>query len=291
MKQKKLIIKEWKDYLFLMIGTTLMAWVINSIYDPISLVTGGFSGIAIIVKEVTNGIWKEGIPLWVTNLCLNIPLFIVGAYIKGWRFLKKTAFATCWMSVALYALPKIPLMTDDLILASIFGGVVTGIGIGMVLLARATTGGTDMLAAIIQHYYKHYTIAQILQILDAIVVIIGAFIFGLNKALYAIIAIYLVSRISDSIIEGLKFSKLAYIISDEYEEISKQIMEQLNRGATGLEATGMYSQTHKKVLICVVSKKEIVQVREIVQRIDRNAFFIVNDAREVFGEGFLDNNF
>ena len=137
---------------------------------------------------------------------------------------------------------------------------------------------------------KHYSIAQILQVLDGAIVILGAFVFGLNKALYAIISIFLVSKISDSLIEGLKFSKLAYIISDKYQEIAQVVMNELKRGATGLKATGMYSKADKKVLFCVVSKKEIVQLKEIVHTIDSEAFLIVSDVREVFGEGFIESN-
>ena len=280
----------WADYLLIIIGTTLMSVAIKCIFDPINLVTGGVSGIAIVVRGLTENIIKGGIPLWLTNIILNVPLFLISIKIKGWHFVKKTAVATVWMSIALYILPEIHLMTEDMVLASIFGGVITGVGIGMVFLARATTGGTDMLAAVIQHYLKHYSIAQILQVLDGAIVILGAFVFGLNKALYAIISIFLVSKISDSLIEGLKFSKLAYIISDKYQEIAQIVMDEMERGATGLKATGMYSKADKKVLFCVVSKKEIVQLKEIVHTIDSEAFLIVSDVREVFGEGFIENN-
>ncbi len=278
------------DYLIIMLGVILMSFAIKSIYDPISMVTGGFSGISIIVKDITAGRVEGGIPLWFTNLALNIPMFFVSGKIKGRKFIGRTIFATLFMSLALYVLPDIKIMTDDLVLASIFGGVITGLGMGMVLWARATTGGTDMLATIIQHYYKHYSIAQILQILDALIVLAGAFIFGLNKALYAIIAIYLVSQVSDGILEGLKFSKLAYIISDHSDEIAAVIMEGLDRGVTGLYAQGMYTSKDKKVLICVVSKKEIVQLKDLTATVDPNAFVIVSDVREVFGEGFIEYN-
>lgn len=270
------------DYLLMTVGTCLMAVAINSIYDPIELVTGGFTGIAIIVKALIN------IPLWLTNLILNIPVFLVGVKIKGFRFIARTLFATIALSVWLYVIPVINITTNDYILASIFGGVICGIGVGMVFLARATTGGTDMVAAFIQHYYRHYTIAQILQVIDAVIVLAGAFVFGLNKALYAIISIFVVSQVTDGIIEGLKFSKLAYIITDKHNEVAKAIMSMLDRGATGLNATGMYSSSEKKVLLCVVSKKEIVQVKEIVTKIDPGAFVIVSDAREVLGEGFIE---
>ncbi|PXV90141.1 uncharacterized membrane-anchored protein YitT (DUF2179 family) [Lachnotalea glycerini] len=262
-----------------------MAVAINSIYDPISMVTGGFTGIAIIVKAYSN------IPLWLTNIMLNIPVFLIGARIKGFRFIARTLYSTAALSIWLYVLPTMNIMTEDYILAAIFGGVISGIGIGMVFLARATTGGTDMVAAFLQHYLKHYSIAQILQLIDALVVLAGAYIFGLNRALYAIISIFVVSQVTDGIIEGLKFSKLAYIITNHQDEVANAIMTVMERGATGLHATGMYSSLEKKVIMCVVSKKEIVQVKEIVTQIDPNAFVIVSDVREVLGEGFMEYKF
>jgi uncharacterized membrane-anchored protein YitT (DUF2179 family) len=270
------------DFLLMTIGTCLMAVAINSIYDPITMVTGGFTGIAIIVKAYSNT------PLWLTNVMLNIPVFLIGFKIKGFKFIARTLYSTIALSAWLYVLPVMDIMTDDYILTAIFGGVISGVGIGMVFLARSTTGGTDMVAAFIQHYFKHYSIAQILQVIDAAVVIAGAYIFGLNKALYAIISIFVISQVTDGIIEGLKFSKLAYIITDHHEEVAGAIMTTLDRGATGLKATGMYSSNEKKVLMCVVSKKEIVQVKEIVTKIDHSAFVIVSDVREVLGEGFIE---
>ena len=280
----------WMDYILIMAGTSLMALAIKGIFDPVSLVTGGFSGIAIIVKNITEGIIEGGIPLWLTNLFLNIPLFVVAIKVKGWRYIAKTIFATIWLSVALWYMPEKNLMPDDIFLASVFGGVISGLGIGLVLMANATTGGTDTMAAIIQHFIRHYSIAQIMQVLDGVIVLAGAWVFGINRALYAIICIYLVSKVSDGILEGLKFSKLAYIISEHYEEIAKQIMKELDRGATGLDAIGMYSGEKKEVLFCVVSKKEIVKVKDIVRRIDADAFMIVSDVREVFGEGFIEEH-
>ncbi|MBU9738747.1 YitT family protein [Diplocloster agilis] len=278
----------WVDYLLILAGTGLMAVAINVIYDPNGLVTGGFTGIAIIAKEMTGTLLKGGIPLWLTNLCLNIPVFLLAAKIKGIRYIGRTLFATVALSAWLYVIPVFSLMIDDLVLASLFGGVISGIGMGLVFLARATTGGTDMVAALIQHYLPHYTIAQIMQVVDALVVLVGAYVFGISKALYAVIAIFVVSRMSDGIIEGLKFSKAAFIITEHQKEVSDMIMSELDRGLTGVPAKGMYSGADKLMLFCVVSKKEIVQLKQIVVKTDPNAFVIVTDAREVLGEGFLE---
>ena len=145
-----------------------------------------------------------------------------------------------------------------------------------------------MLAALIQRKLRHYSIAQIMQVLDGMVVLLGAMVFGIRYALYALIAIYATAKVSDGILEGLKFSKQAYIISDRYQEIARAIMTRMHRGVTALDGVGMYSGQGKKVLFCVVSKKEIVTIREIVAEFDRKAFLIVTDVREVFGEGFIE---
>lgn len=280
--------KSWMAWLMILTGTCLVAVAIKCIFDPANLVTGGFTGISIIVKELTDGLVEGGIPLWLTNLALNVPLFLIAWGVKGKKFIGRTAVATFLLSAWLYVIPEINLVAGDYILAAVFGGVAAGAGMGLILLARATTGGTDMVAALIQLKLKHYSIAQIMQILDGIIVLMGLFIFGVQRALYAIVAIFIATKVTDALLEGLKFSKAAFIITDRYEEVSRVIMEELNRGITGLQAKGMYSGEEKCMLYCVVSKKEIVALKELVLGIDRNAFVIVTDAREVLGEGFLE---
>lgn len=279
--------KVW-DYVLLFIGTGLVAASIQCIYDPISLVTGGFTGLAIIVKEVTLGAFPGGVPLWFTNLMLNVPVFLVALKVKGKRFIGRTLIGTFLLSAWLYLIPSVDLTQGDYILAAVFGGLIGGIGMGLVLLAKATTGGTDMVATLIQHYVRHYSIVQIMQILDGIIVLCGFYVFGIRAAMYAMVAIFITSKVSDTLMEGLKFSKAAYIITDQYELVAKKILEDLERGVTGLKAKGMYSGADKCMLYCVVSQKEIVQVKEIVAEVDPNAFVIVSDAREVLGEGFLE---
>lgn len=275
-------------FLLIIVGTAGVAFAVQCMYDPCGLVTGGFSGIAIIIKSLTEHIIPGGVPLWLTNLLLNIPVFTV-AYIKmGKRFIGRTLFGTVMLSVWLYILPVIDLTQGDMLLVALFGGVFSGAGMGMVLRANATTGGTDMVAALIQLKIRHYNVAQIMQILDGAIVILGFFVFGLRPSLYAIVAIFVTTKVSDAILEGFKYSKAAYIITDKYEEVAKVLMEELDRGATGLKATGMYTGKDRCVLYCVVSKKQIVTLKEIVVNIDPKAFVIVSDVREVLGEGFLD---
>lgn len=277
------------DYLFIFMGTGIMALAIQCIFEPIGLVTGGFSGIAIIIRKMTAGIVEGGVPLWLTNLALNVPVFIAALIIKGRKFLGRTVIGTVLLSFWLYVIPQVDLTQGDYMLSAVFGGVITGIGIGFVLLAKATTGGTDMVSALIQKYVRHYSVVHILQVIDGMVVLAGLYVFGLKPALYAIVAIFITSKVSDALMEGMKYSKAAFIITDYYKEIADAIMTQLDRGLTGLDATGMYSGDKKTVLYCVVSKKEIVELKDIVAKIDPKAFVIVTDAREVFGEGFLEN--
>lgn len=271
------------DYILMILGSFIMGFAIKNIYDPAGLVTGGVSGLAIILKD------QIGIPLWCTNTALNIPLFLASLKLKGWRFLKRTFVATAALSVSLYVIPEIGLIPrDDMLLTALFGGLISGVGTGMVFLAQSTTGGTDMLAALIQKKMPYYTISQIMQVLDALIVLTGAAVFGIQRALYALIAIYGLARVSDGMIEGLKFSKMVFIISERNQEIAHRIMTEMSRGVTGLNARGMYSGKARDMLCCVVSKKEISQLKEIVGDLDRRAFVIVSDVREVLGEGFIE---
>lgn len=173
-------------------------------------------------------------------------------------------------------------------LSALYGGVITGVGIGLVFVAQATTGGTDLIAAIIQHFWKHYSIADIMQVLDALIVLAGVYMFGISMALYAIIAIYLVSKVSDGIIEGLKFSKAAFVITGRPDVLAEVLMKEMGRGVTGIPAKGMYSGRDRNMLLCVVSRKQIVQLKELVMQTDPQAFVIVTDVREVLGEGFIE---
>ena len=283
------------DYVLIIVGTGLVGFSIQCIFDPAGLVLGGFSGIAIIVKAVTESLIPGGIPLWVTNIMLNIPVFLLALKIKGWRFIGRTLFGTVMLSVWLYLIPAVNMIIDnmgqnDYILAAVFGGLFAGAGAGMVLLAKATTGGTDMVAALIHHKLKHHSIAKIIQILDGFVVLCGLYVFGMHATLYAVIAIFVTAKTTDILMEGFKFSKAVFIVSDQYQVVADRIMEEMERGVTGLKATGMYSRSDKCMLYCVVSPKEVVQVKEIVAVADPHAFVTVSDAREVLGEGFLEYN-
>lgn len=278
-----------RPFLLIAVGTLLMSIAYISVYDSASMVTGGFTGIAIIVKHQSTFLVEGGIPLWVTTIVLNLPVFLIAFVVKGKHFVGRTLFATIFLTMYLAILPKFSLTKTDLLLSAVFGGVFNGTGIAMVLLSYSTTGGTDLIASIIQHYIKHYSIARIMQILDGAIVILGAFIFGIQKSLYAVIAIYVTTLVSDRVIDGLKFAKGIYVISEKYEQISQSIMDEIGRGVTILKGTGKYSNKERPVIFCVVSKKQSIEVKRITQDLDPKAFIIVNDVREVMGEGFVKN--
>ena len=156
-------------------------------------------------------------------------------------------------------------------------------------LGKGTTGGTDMVAVLIQHFVKHMSVARIMQLVDALIVAAGAFVFGPKNALYAIVAIFIVAKVTDGLLEGMNYAKAVYIISDHAEELSKELMSELDRGATGIPVKGMYQGKDRMMLFCIIGKKQIVRLKEIVVKTDPGAFLIVTDAREVLGEGFIEN--
>ena len=277
----------WKDIIYILAGTFLMSLGINLAFDPMGLVCGGVTGLAIVVKHLTTVFWEGGLPVWLTNLLFNGPLFAIALIKKGKKYIAKTMFATVMLSVWIYLVPVYQLF-DEYVLATLFGGVMTGAGIGLVFARMATTGGTDLLSAIIHDRIKHFSIPQLLAVIDGAIVVLGAVVFGVENAMYAICVVYLCSKISDGMLQGLKFAKMAHIISDKAEEIAEVVLRDVDRGATGVKVQGMYSKEEKKMLICVVTKKEIVELIDIVHKIDPTAFVIVNDVHEVMGEGFIE---
>lgn len=274
------------SYLMIIIGTGILAFGVQCFYDQVGLVTGGFSGLAIVIKYLSAHWIEGGIPLWLTNIALNVPVFILSYFLKGKKFIGKTLFGTVMLSVWLYIIPLADMAEGDFMIASIFGGVCAGAGIGFVIKEGATTGGTDMVSALVQLKFRHYSIVQILQVIDGAVVVLGLFVFGMRATLYAIIGIVVQTKVADLIVEGFNYSKAAYIISDKHEIVAEKILKDLDRGLTGLEARGMYTGTDKRVLMCILSQKQLVNLKNLVNDVDPSAFVIVSDVREVLGEGF-----
>jgi uncharacterized membrane-anchored protein YitT (DUF2179 family) len=275
-------------YMTIIVGSVLMAAAVNFIYEPLGLVTGGLAGLAIVVKEITGFISEGGFPVWLFTVITNIPLFIISIKLLGIKTMLNVFIGTSSYILALMVIPIYDFQFNDMLLSSVIGGTITGIGLGMVFSYSASTGGTDLLATLIQRFKRHLSVPVVLIFIDGAVIAIGALVFGLGNALYAIISVFIAAKVSDGILEGLKFAKMAYIISDEYNEIAKAIMTSLDRGVTGISSTGMFSNRDRKMLFCVVSKKEIVKITEIAKQIDPNSFVIVNDVREVMGEGFIE---
>lgn len=280
---------KFTNYIMMIIGTVFIAMAVNLVYEPLGMITGGVTGIGIVIKHFTEPFIDGGIPVWLTNIVLNVPLFIAAFIIKGGKFLKKTFVGSISLTIALYFIPITNIVGDEFFLAAVFGGVFTGIGLGMVIASPGSTGGTDLLGLIIHHFSPHLNISVIINTIDGVIVLAGALVFGVEITLYALVALYITAKFSDNILEGLKFAKIAYIISDSYEEIAQKVIIEMDRGITGISSKGMYTNDEKNMLFCVVSKKEITQLINIVSQIDEKAFVIVSDAREVMGEGFIEN--
>ncbi len=290
MQERKIDIKkEVQETLRIILGTIFMALAVNFVFEPIGMVTGGVSGLSIVIKELSLS-WDFGpIPVWLSNFVINIPIFLFAMRVKGKRYIGKTLFANLCFTLALMLIPQMEIAQKDYLLAAVVGSVLNGFGLGLIFANGYSTGGTDLLSAIIHHYVPYYPVGNILFMLDSLVILAGAYLFGVYVAVYAVIAVYLSAKIMDTIIEGGKFAKLAYIISDHHEEIGKEIMENIGRGVTALDCSGMYTGKEKKALMCVVNKKEIIKVSEIAKKYDKKAFVIISDVREVLGEGFVEN--
>lgn len=279
-----------KECLLIIVGTTLLALGVNWFLEPIGLVTGGISGTAIIVKEVSQMTIGFGIPLWLTNITLNLPLFLISIRQRGFKFAQKSLYSVIWLSFALWFTGYLPnpfVVHNDLLLPALFGGVFLGGGIGLVIRSGGTTGGTDMLASIIKFNHTKFPISKLMLGIDGTIILCGCFIFGQEKAMYAIISVIITSKVISNIIEGVDYAKAVFIISDQNHIISKEIMEKIPRGVTGLKATGMYSKENKEMLYVVVSQKEVSKLRELVQLHDPKAFMTIAEVKEVLGEGFI----
>lgn len=288
MKQSASDKEGWKDFAVIAAGTVCMALAVNIVYEPLGMVTGGISGLSIILRRLAGVRLGAAVPVWLFNLLLNIPIFLVALRIKGKRYMKMTLFANLCFTAALFLIPVSALHQKDFVLAAAAGGVLTGMGLGLVFSRGYSTGGTDLLGAVIHHFFPYYPVGQILFVLDCVIIAAGACVFGVRPAAYAALAVYLTTHLMDTIVAGGNSAKLAYIISDHYEEIGRTILSQVGRGITVLDGTGMYTGKAKKTLMCVVDHKQISSVCHIARNVDKKAFVIISDIREVQGEGFVE---
>lgn len=269
------------QFMQIAIGTALVAVSTSLFLLPNQLSSGGFSGIATIVYYLLE------IPLGTTILVLNIPLFVISLIKNGKHFFINTIAGTAGLSIFLNIFEKLKPITTDRFLACIYGGIIAGIGTAIILKANASTGGTDLLTQIIKAYKPNIRISNLLVILDTIIVITNVIFFKeLEIGLYSAITIYIMGKMLDIFFEGIDFAKMVYIVSPKNEEISRQIGEKIKRGSTALYGKGMYKKKDRDVLFCVASRNEVREIRKIVRDIDRNAFIVITNVREVFGEGF-----
>lgn len=268
------------------LGTALMAFAINQIFAPADMVTGGVSGLAIVLEEALLRSVDIHVPIWVFNVLLNIPLFIVGFRGLGWNAMKRTLVGTVALTAFLAVIPEKSIGLGDSLLTAVFGGVISGVGIGLVFSANGSTGGTDLLAVFLTKKFRTLKVTQLLLILDGIIVLTGAWMFGLTTALYTVIAIYTVSVTSDRVLKGLYDAMAVFVISKDSRKISASIMEKLERGVTRIKVIGGYSGEEKEMLFCVIAKRQLPQVKDIIAETDPKAFVTVTEANEVLGEGF-----
>ncbi len=277
-----------KDACVIFIGSTIMSIAVKYVFDPSGLVTGGVSGLAIVLKYITQGMYPGGIPLWLSNVVLNVPVFLFAIYTEGPRSIIRTGLSWVIMSVELAILPEYDLLPDNLFLVALYGGVLFGVGTGILLSARATSGGTDLLGKSLHTYFRFVSMGRIIEILDGIVVVLGALIFPIEHTLYAIISVYAMGRMTDMLLDRGKKAKIALIISPMYKEISDQILNDMDRGVTGIKGTGMFSGDEKNVLICVCRNRDLPDLKDIVKEHDKKAFFVVGTISEAMGEGFME---
>ncbi|MCK9221470.1 MAG: YitT family protein [Limnochordia bacterium] len=247
---------------------------------PNRIAAGGVSGLATVLYHTT------GIPVGVMMLAINIPLLYATFRIIGLSFSLRTIVGTILLSVTIDVLgPFIAPVTRDPLLASIYGGVLSGIGIGLAFYFGGSTGGTDLAARLMNHF-THFSIGQSLLIIDMGIIAVAGFFFGAETGLYAILALYLSTKTIDLIQEGQGAGRAAYVVSNHPEEISRRILQELERGVTALQGRGMYTNSERQVLLVIVSRSEIVRLKRLVKEEDPSAFMIITDAREVLGEGF-----
>ena len=264
-----------------LLGAFIMAFAVSFFLLPNELSSGGFSGIATILY------YKLKIPMGATIASLNIPLFLMAGYKIGKIFLTKTIIGTLSLSVFIDFLDTFTPLTNDKMLAAIYGGILTGIGTAVILKSNSSTGGSDLLTNIIKKYNNKIELGRVITIIDASIVFFNVvFLKKIEIGLYSAIVIYLMGLLIDVIFEGIFFSKLIFIISDKNELIAKEILDKANRGITGLIGKGMYRNQDKIILMCAVGRRDISNIKKIIRKIDKEAFVIVTNSREVLGIGF-----
>ena len=270
-----------RKILFYCAGTLLMALALNIFLDPAGLVTGGATGLGIIAEHISAG----RVPLWFTNLAVNIPLAVLAYRVLGRRFTADTFAAALLLSLFLKLTAFLPAagIEDDFINA-VFGGGIMGAGVGVVLMGGATTGGSDLLAALIHSKNRKWRVSTLIFITDVAVIAFGAFVFGAVKTMYSVVSVYAAAAAVKLVSEGTGFARVVFIMSDEYAAIAEALVTSVRRGATVFYGEGAYTGRKKNTVIAVAANRELPAVKRVCKNIDPHCFIFVSDVREVLGE-------
>ena len=264
------------------LGSALFALGFSVFLAPNDMNPGGISGLAMVVVELLN----FGTVGRLTFL-INLPLFLLGGMKIGRRFFLGSFLGMIVSSVRIDAFAQIPVTTPEPLVGVIYGGVICGLGLGLVFVFGASTGGSDIIVRLLKLKYRNVPIGQISMSFDAVVVILTGLVFGdISKALYSGLVVFLTGKVVDAFIYRFDYSKVALIVSSEYEAIAQAIGKKLDRGATFLHAEGSYSHTQTKVVLAAVKRQQLAELKELVVEIDPNAFIIVQEAHQVLGDGF-----
>lgn len=274
----------WKwlrDYLGIVLGTLITALALNMFLIPNKVAAGGTSGLATVLHHTF------GLPVGITMIAMDVPMFLLSVKLLGARFGVNTLLGAGILAITIdLTAPYVPLLTQDLLLNSLYGGVLSGIGMGIVFKFKGTTAGTDLAAAIINKL-TGISVGKALLTVDLFVIALAGIVFGSAElSLYGIISLFVTTQIIDLVQEGPSAAKAFFIMSRSSQAVADAIMNELGRGVTLLAGRGGYTQDNREVVFCVVSTREVSQVKELVYRIDSQAFVIVTDAHEVLGKGF-----
>jgi uncharacterized membrane-anchored protein YitT (DUF2179 family) len=273
----------WRDYLGITVGAIITAVSLNMFLIPHKIAAGGVSGLATVLYHLLN--WPVGIIM----LAFNIPLFMIGLKVMGARYGLNTLFGAGMLSIAIDVMaPFTPVLTEDLLLSALYGGVVGGIGLGIVFRSKGNTAGTALAAVILNKLFD-IRIGQAMMAADFFVIVFAGVAFKSPElALYALISMFVTGQIIDLVQEGPVSSKAFFVMSSQPGKMADTIISELGRGVTVFDAKGAYTGESKEMLLCVVDTSEVTQLKELIYEIDSKAFIIVTSAHEVLGNGFAE---
>lgn len=274
------------DILYFFAGAIIYSVSVNMFLSPNGISPGGFTGVAAVINHITN------IPTGTMLFIFNIPVLILGYIKMGGVFILKTSFVTVLVSLSLDISASLsPIIRADGILVSMFGGILMGIGLSLILLRGATTGGIDIIAKFVNRKYRHLSVGKIILMADGIVILLNALVYkNAESALYSIVAMYMGTRLMDVLLYGADKGKIIYIITNSPDEICNEINHSVGRGVTKLSVIGGYTGETKIMLMCTVRVHEVAAIHDLVKQYDDRAFMVVSDAGEIIGEGFKGYN-